>query len=272
MRSSLGIAVVLLAATALAGCGQRPAAKPQPAPSTTSGYQSPPVVLVARREADGGVHLSGHAPPDALVRLRAPEGGELTAHSDDQGAWTLDVTSSETPHLYAFEAVAGGQTLRGEGALAIMPHPAVGALVLRAGYAAAPASGSESGGLTLSAFDYDPGGVAAAGFAAPGSPVRLSVDGAVAGLSKADSQGRFAILAIDLRSGVADGAHTVRVETPQGLAVERRVQVRTPAVPADRAYAADRVDGGWALTWRLPGGGTQTCLVFDAASAAAPAR
>jgi hypothetical protein len=275
-RHRFGLAILLCATGVLGGCGPKPAHPAAKAPTPVGGYLTPPTIQSATREADGGVRLAGAAAQGASIGLHAPDGAQFEVHSGVDGAWSLDLPPASEPRLFAFDAKTETQTIRAEGALAIMPPPGVPALVLRAGYAAAP-SGQTPGGparafLQLVSFDYDGGGAAAGGFAAPDSPVRLSIDGAIVGLSRADAQGRFAVLAIDPRRGVPAGAHTVRIETPQGLAIERRVIVAAPEIPPDKAFAARRTNDGWVLSWRLPGGGAQSSLVFDAASAVQPAR
>jgi hypothetical protein len=263
-------AALLVGVVVLGACGQRrPASSAQPAASA-GGYLAAPTLTTAGREADGGVHLIGQAPPDARIALRSPDGSRFEAHSGPTGAWSLDIPAAPAPRLFAFEAATASQTVRGEGAMAVMPDPGVPALILRAGYAAAP-SGKPPSGLQLVSFDCDGGGAAAGGFAPPGSPVRMSIDGAIVGLSKADAQGRFAILAIDPRRGVPAGRHTLRIDTPQSLAIERQIEVKAPDIAPDKAFDASRIDGGWTLSWRLPGGGAQSSMVFDSASATAGA-
>lgn len=253
----------------LAGCEQKHAG-PQAAGDTASGYLTPPTLGDVSRLADGSVHLMGQAPADAVVRLRSPDGGSATAQAGAEGAWSLDLPPSATPRLYAFDAAKGAQTVRSEGALAVMPAPAAPALVLRAGYAALPSGLAANQTLRLTSLDFDGGGAAAGGVAPPHARVRLSMDGAVLGVAEAGADGRFAILAVDPGKGVGSGSHLMRVETQQGLSIERTVQIAQPALPADKPFEAHRVDDGWAVSWRLPGGGAQTSLVFDDAVSQGP--
>ena len=59
------------------------------------------------------------------------------------------------------------------------------------------------------------------------------------------------------------------LRTPCHQVIERRVEVKAPQIPADGAYSVDRDSNGWALSWRTPGGGLQTSLVFDPAQGGA---
>jgi hypothetical protein len=178
----------------------------------------------------------------------------------------MALPASPEPRLYGFEARLGARVIHGEGALAIMPSPAGYAVVLRAGYAALPVRSGSGSPLELATLDYDGGGAAVSGFAQPGALVRLVIDGGMVGATQTNSSGRFAIVAVDPRRGVAPGSHVIRIEESRGLFVERRVDVSAPTIPADRAYWAVRGPSGWMLSWRGPGGGTQTSLVFDPAA------
>ena len=216
----------------------------------------------AVRRPDGGVRLEGRSPPDALVRLLSPETGALGTAADAQGAWVLDLPAAAAPRLYALSADAAGRTLRAEGALAILPAPALAALTLRAGAAAWPAAGAAAG-VRLATVDFDGGGgVGAAGLAAPGAQVRLSIDGAAAGAGQADAAGRFALLAV--RAPLPPGQHAVRVEAPSGAGEASVATGPGPALGA-RPYAATRAANGWRIDWAPPGGGVQSRIALDQA-------
>ncbi len=263
-------ALLVLAALGLAGCAPRPdGARSQP-DKASDAYRAPPLLMHAVRAPDGSVRLSGSAPADALVRLRSPYGPGVAALAGADGAWSLTLPPADAPRLYAFEAELAGQVLRGEGAVAVLPAPSPVALMLRAGFAAAPTGLGSAGRLQLLTVDYDGGGAAAGGFAPPDSPVRLTVDGGVVGVARADARGHFAILAVDPQRGVAPGRRELRVDTPQGLSVERPVQIAAAQLPPDKVFTAVRDPGGWRISWRIPGGGAQSSLVFDDAVSGAP--
>jgi hypothetical protein len=256
-------AVLVLAALVFAGCAPRRDGAKSQSDKLADAYRPPPMLVSAARAPDGSVRLSGSAPPDALVRLRSPEGPGVAALAGEDGAWSLTLPPAEAPRLFAFDAELSGQVLRGEGAVAVLPAPSPVALILRAGFAAAPTGSGPQGRLQLLTVDYDGGGAAAGGFAPPNSPVRLTVDGGVVGVARADAHGHFAILAVDPQRGVAPGRRELRVDTPKGLSVERPVQIAASTLAADKAFAAEREPGGWRISWRIPGGGVQSSLVFD---------
>lgn len=248
----------------LAGCVRATAPASQK-PSAQEAYLSPPLVVSAVHAPGGAVRLLGSAPAGSDVILRTPDGGGASAMAGPNGDWAVDLPAADAPRLFAIQADLPGRALKGEGALAVLPAPAIPAIVLRAGFAALPSGAVPSERLEVIAFDYDGGGAAVGGFAPAGAPIRLLIDGGVVGATKAGSDGRFAIVAVDPRRGVPPGSHLIRVETGTGQAVERTVEVAQPELPADRVYSVERGRNGWRLTWRTPGGGLQTSLVFDPA-------
>jgi hypothetical protein len=262
------VAALVGTGSALSACGA-PVRPTGPSNAEASAYLSPPTVAAAFRTPGGEVRLVGRSPPGALVRLQSPGGGTVTAVADADGRWTLAppcATEPPSPCLYALQAQTHDQSLRGEGALAVIPAPAPAAIVLRPGFASAPTGRDEAGRLQLVSFDYDGEAVAASGFAPPQSQVRLAVDGVTMGVGAADSEGRFGVLGVAARKTLP-GRHTVRVETRQGLSVERSVTTAAPALADGRPFAAAPAPGGWTISWRLGGGGVQTSQVFDDAIA-----
>jgi len=253
---------------ALSACGGQ--SRPSRAPvDQTGAYLAAPTLAAAERQEDGAVKLLGHAPAGALVRLRAPGGGGASVLASDDGHWVLTLPPADTPRLYAIEAELQMRVVRGEGAIAVMPAPGPAGLTLRAGFASLPAGHGQPHRLQLITFDFDGGGAAVGGFAPPKSRVRLTVDGGTVGATDADAQGRFAVLAV-VRT-VAPGSHEIRVDTPQGLAIDQSVEVAEASLAPDQPFAATRSPGGWRVSWQLPGGGGQSTLVFDNASASAAA-
>jgi hypothetical protein len=255
-----GIAACVLA-LAVAACGQGPGPGSTPEASATpddAGYLAPPSLTGADR-GEGRVQLSGIAPPGAEVRLASPEGALLAATAGGDGRWTLDAPIGRSPGMYAFSAVAGDRTLRGEGALLVGPPPGPPALLLRAGFGA-QSFGAGGTSPTILAVDYDvSGGAAVAGHARPGAAVRLSLDGAPAGFGQTDVVGRFAVTATNRT--LAPGRRVIDVETADGRA-QVVIEASSPA-PLQGPYRATRVEGAWRIDWTPPGGGVQTSVIFD---------
>jgi len=258
LRRSLLLALCL----ALAGCsgsGAGGEGNETDQVSPNAGYLAPPTPTSASRRPDGGVQLRGTAPAAAQVRLASPDGAAFGAMAGTDGAWTLELPPAEAPRMFAVSAEASGETLRGEGALIVLPGPAVPALLARSGFGAV-ALGPAPGKVQLVALDYDGGGgTAVAGLAQPNTEVRLTLDDAPAGIGQTDAAGRFAILAPNRR--LASGAHSLSVEARSGVA--RRDTVVILPQPLTTPFRATRQPGAWRVDWRLPGGGVQTTLVFD---------
>ena len=231
-------------------------------------YLAPPTPTGARLLADGRIGIQGAAPAGAKVSLRSPEGETAEAYASSESRWSLNLPLSNTPRLYAFDALLDGRTLRAEGALCVLPGGEV--LVLRAGSGAAVLGAA--GGLSLADVDFDGGGgVAVSGLSGARAPVRLTIDGVAAGLAQADVRGRFVVIGLDPRRAPLSGIHTIGVQTPTGLAAAAKISLAASAPMADtQIYRASAVEGGWRIDWRLPGGGTQTAVVFSPPVQGAP--
>lgn len=218
------------------------------------------MLLSAARTAAGGVRLAGRAPPRSQVSLVSPETGATSVVADAGGLWTLSLVAAPQPRLFALMAQTGGRTLRGEGAVAVLPAPATAALLLRGG-AGALEIGPATSEVSLAAVDFDGGGaLSAAGSAPAGVEARLIVDGAPSGAGRADSHGRFSLLAV--RAALSPGAHAVRIDTPRGAAEAAVITTGPPAL-SDQPYAARRITNGWRIDWTPPGGGVQSVIALD---------
>lgn len=264
-------AVVGTLGAGLAACSRKPGPGAGAGAPDAPAYLAPPTLTGAERGSDGAVRITGRSQPRARVSLHAPEGDLISVKADDQGGWSLVMASPLSPRLYAFEAETHGRVIKGEGALAVMPAPSPPALVLRPGFPSVPAGPHDPARLQLVSVEMDGGGFAASGFAPPRTRVALSVDGAVLCIALSGADGRFGLIATDPQHAVKAGAHTVRVETPGGLVVERPVVVAAPILAENLFYLASPAPGGWAITWRLPGGGLQSSRVFENAVAGARA-
>lgn len=272
IRTAWAAAALLLACGCARQAPRGETAAAQRARTSAPDFLAPPALRRAERDPVGGVTVHGSAPPGARVLLASPAGERLEAPVDADGGWALSLGPSAVPRAYALSAVLpGGRTLRGEGALAVAPAPALPAFLLRGGassWPAGPAPGREP--LQLALVDSDGGGGAAvAGFAPPNSPVRLLVDGVAAGAGQADASGRFGLLAVG--APLRPGPHVIELHTPTA-ALTRQVRLEGPA-GLDAPMRADRTPEGWRISWSPPGGGVQTTLALDpapSASASAP--
>lgn len=259
----------MTAAALAAGCAGPPAA---PAAATarasTPDFRVPPVLRGAERDPVGGVRVDGLAPPGARVLLQSPDGARLEGEAGADGVWSFVLPPADAPRAYALSAsTPDGRLLRGEGALAVLPAPAAPALLLRAGAASQPAAPTPAGlGVSLAAVDWDAaGGAAVSGFAPPGAPVRLRIDGADAGAGEADASGRFGLLAVG--APLSAGPHRLEVRTPRA-AIARDVTLDRPPALSGAPVRSGRDAQGWRIDWAPPGGGVQTALALDPPSSA----
>ncbi len=228
-------------------------------------YLTPPAPTGSSIEANGNIRIQGTAPAKSSVSLRSPEGESAEARTDTTGHWATTLAPVPQPRLYAFEASIGGRTVRAEGALCVLTLPMPAIVVLRAGSGAAVLGAASDGVLVLSDIDFDGGGgVAAAGLGPSNTPVRLTIDGLAAGVAQADALGRFSVMALDPRHAPIAGLHRIGVQTPSGGGAVVEVSVSPPTpLSGTEIYRAARIEGGWRIDWRIPGGGAQTSLVFD---------
>ncbi len=268
-------ALILLSCAALWGCGPRArSASHGPADQTLrttngddgaqAGYLPPPR-LVSVVRSPTAVMLMGSAAPNARVELMAPEGDVMADQANSAGAWRLALPAVTRPRMFALEARVkdGGPSARllhSEGALILLPHAGLPALLVRAG-AGALVFAARTVGPSLDALDYDPGGFyAVAGRARPGASVRLTMDGALAGVGQADAEGRYSILAANRR--LSFGIHSALVQSAEGQD-EQSFTISAPGPPLTSSpYEVDPRPNGWRLEWAIPDGAVQTTLVF----------
>ena len=252
----------LTVAIALASCGPAPSPAPSeaalPAEATEAGYIAPPQLVSAARTG-AGLRLAGQAPAGGNVHLASPDGQVFNAVAGSDGRWRIDLPAAAQPRMFALSVDAAGHVLRSEGAVIVAPAPAYPLLLARAGAAALPA-GDGARAPAIVSVDYDRGGgVSIGGFAAPGSALRLTVDGVQAGQAQADGRGRFGVA---VTGGQArPGAHIFAVQTAAG-AVSARAILSTPP-ELDAPFRAVREAGAWRIDWAPPGGGAQTTVLID---------
>lgn len=246
------LAGLFLVATALSACFGEPATEGG-APEAERAVLVAPQVTGLGPASNGGLVLSGLARPGDRVRVTDSAGRAVGVTANADGAFAVSLPAPERAEILQVTV------LRPEGAavadgFVFAPPGGRGAAVLRPGAAAAPLD--PAAGL-IAALDRDDGGsLALAGRGAADQPVRISVDGAPAGETRTDAEGRFA-LRLDVR--VAPGPRRVRVETPAGAA-ERTIELIDST--GRRGLEGAPIEGGWSVRWPLPGGGGQTTYLF----------
>ncbi len=250
----LGLAAAL---GLLCGCGEEPAAAVNTAPpdQPTDDYRPAPELLGGGPAAGGGLQLYGSAVPGAVVRLAMPSGAQQFATADARGVWRLTLPPSVAPRLLALSMSDSGHVAQAVGYLFITPDGAVARL--RTGGGTQAARGG-SAGLAALALDYDNQRAATlSGVAGPHETVAVRVDGVERSQASADSTGRFVLPLQPLTAG----PHQFEVmgATQQ---VHFNATLDAPAALAQAPFAASRLNGGWRIDWRTPGGGEQTTLIL----------
>lgn len=229
-----------------------------------SEYVEAPAVQTVQRTQDGQISITGRAAANAIVRLSAPEGQSWGMTAGADGAWSFTVPIGDAPRMLALTAESEGRVVHVDGALILLPAPALPLVVARSGFGAASIAPFK-GKPAIVALDYDSGGGAmVAGIARPGALVRLVVDGQLEGETHADAQGRFSAPAV--KGPVAPGVHEVQVETSDG-AVMVAARVAKIAPLAGAVYRSTREEDAWRLDWRAASEGAQSTVIFDSAAA-----
>jgi hypothetical protein len=231
----------------------------QPADSAQTSYLAPPKITAAVRMDNGGVALAGRTDPEARVRLQSPDGAAYGVTAGADGTWTLATPSEHAVRLLGVSEVVGSRVVQSMGYLAVLPVPGQAAILLRAGggsQAMAPAPSAP----WIAAIDFDAGGGAViCGLARPGVPVRVVVDGVVAGEARPDADGRFSVaptLALN------PGAHQAVAQSTLGEGHAAFVVSPAPALSTP-SFVGQRQAAGWRIDWLTPGGAPQTTLAFD---------
>lgn len=245
----------LAAAMAVAACSaQAPiAAPPEKGETEKAGYLSGPR-LVRVAAAEGGVVVHGIAGPNGRVRATAASGEAYGATADAEGRFTLDVPTPGGGPLFAKLSVQDGQrSTPAEGMLFSPPGDPDSAILLRAGAASRVLS---PGASLIAAADFDADGAAmVSGRTAPGAEVRLTLDGASAGTTRADRTGQWSVRLAQL----TQGSHLLRAVS-DGRSQDQTLSVTTP--DAGEGAAITEEDYGWRVDWATPGGGVQATLIF----------
>jgi len=249
-----------LMASACRGPAPSPdAASDQASSSAEAGYVTPPQVTSVTRTANG-LALSGRADANARVRLSALDGVAYGATANANGDWMITAPTPQQVRLFTLSEVLGSRDVPGGGFLAVFPAPGRTAAILRVG-GPSQALSDVQGAPQVTAVDYDSGGGAVvSGLAKPGAPVRLTVDGTVAGEVKPDADGRYSV---SLAGSLPMAAHEAVAQSTGGL---RRTTFEAGAqssLAGGVPFHGGRIASGWRVDWSTPGGSEQTTLVLD---------
>lgn len=242
----------------LCGCGEAtPSAvnAASAAPETTEDYRPAPELLGGGPAGGGGLQLFGSAIPGAAVRLASPSGAQQFATADAKGVWRVTLPPSMEPRLLGLSMSDKGQVVQAVGYLFIAPDGTVARL--RTGGGTQAASPGKPG-LAALALDYDNQRAATlSGVSAPHETVIVRVDGVERSQASADAAGRFVAPLQPLTAG--PHAFDLMGSAQQ---VHFTATVDAPAAPDKAPFTAARLDQGWRIDWRTPGGGEQTTLIL----------
>lgn len=246
----------LLAASALAACGAKPAAITEgAAPPAEESYLAPPRVDAVRADA-AGVTLSGAAPARGKVRLATPAGEALFAPVDAHGRWAIFLPPAAEARIFGLSMTAGGRQAQAEGYVLVTPTGQVA--MLRAGAGALRIDQPARPGLR--AIDFDRGGGLQISASVPsGATVILRLDGRQVAEARADVNGHYEA-SLGSPTPIRPGPHQVQVFF-DGISDQTAVQVSPGAPLADGPVRSQLTPAGLRVDWMTPGGGEQSTLL-----------
>lgn len=265
-----------------------PPPREAPAEEAEAPGEIKPSFDVVRVTRGGTGVIAGRAAPGAEVEILADREVIGKVRADDRGEWVLIFEKplktgpselSLTARGEGAEPLESEQVVvvvvpertderffdSGEGVMAVMtPRDGRGPSTI---LQRPTASVDFGGGLMVETLDYDGTGAATfAGRAAARSEVRLFLDDALLGTTRADERGRWTFAAAD---GLSEGDHVLRLEQ---MMAEDKVQLRievpfTSGMPLDvtRAEGSIIVQPGnnlWQIARRLYGVGYHYTLIF----------
>ncbi len=257
-KSPLWLMPALCVAVILSGC-QKPhtGADTDPAAGLRQyGYTAAPVIVAVAQPSPGTVVVTGQALPDGRVRFLYGQARAVGVTADSQGRFTAELPISGAGGIYDLSMEDGGALQHAEGRLFVPAGQPTKAVLLRPGAPAAPIASHAMG---IVAVDYDSAGaLGVAGRVAPRAVANLVVNGEVRAQPVSDAAGKY--LAVTQIPQPADTAVSVALSIEAaGAEWKRTISV---SAAADDQESVTAMDGGWRVDWRIPGGGTQTTLVF----------
>lgn len=247
------LAVVGVAAMMLipAACGPAPDGAPRQAGTTETAWMAPARLDAVDFEADGLI-VTGTARPGDRVVLADPAGVSVAGSTGADGRFSIRLAAPRAPVLYRAEIQSGRDEAHAGSWLVLTPGPGPIAAVLTAGGAVRPLNGS----ALLSGVDYDGAGLLVSGTAAPGAPVRVTLDDGPAHAAPVNAQGRY----VARFPAVPPGPRRVRaVQGEQARSVALTLTAPSGALAVSVTGAGARID------WPTPGGGGQSTWIIDGA-------
>ncbi len=266
----LAIARILAIGTVLAGAlaacqPPHPAAKDPAAADAAAfeakGYTHAPVITGLKTGEAGFVVISGTAPADSRMRFAFVDplksGTQAVGVTTDaQGRFQAEVPIGAGGGLYDVTVDDGSRLRQMEGRLFVPPGRPDHAVLMRPG---APSLPLFAGGGALASMDYDGNGAfALSGHVRPMAMVDVALDGQVLAQARADASGLYTLL-IQINKLPPDEVLNIAVTSSGVTAKQDATMAVAIAGPGNHVTPAG---SGWRIGWTVPGGGTQSTVVF----------
>jgi hypothetical protein len=249
--------VLILSLSGMTACqpGPEKARKDYAEALKEQGYAMAPVITAVAQGGPGTLIISGQGQPDGRVRFLYGQQRAIGVTADSDGRFSAELPASPEGSVYDLSTEDNGRLIHAEGRLFVPPGQPTKAVLLRPGTSSLPVVPQ---GLGIAVVDYDAAGaLGITGRAGPKAALDVLVDGEIRAQPTAGADGTFtAMTQID---PPGDAAQSVSLSADAAsTSWKREISVTKPG-------AGDRVTPipeGWRVDWTLPGGGTQTTLVF----------
>lgn len=248
IHKALLVALCFIGLTACKPSSQR-ASEDQQKALLDQGYTPQPRLFELKERGGGQVLLIGETTPNGRVRF-LQKNSALGFTADSKGRFEAELTLGAQGDLFELSVDDKGRLIKVEGKLFIDPKGH--AIALRPGTAQQAQLGGE--GL-ISGIDHNGGPlIVISGLSRPAAEIKLSANGQPIGRVTAQSDGHY------VYETQLDLTQAYRIEASDGATQQA---ITMPADPeGDPVVGIMAIDGGYAITWALDGGGFQTSLIY----------
>ncbi|MBP2158510.1 MULTISPECIES: hypothetical protein [Asticcacaulis] len=249
--------LLIFAFTAIAACQRGPEAarKDYAEALKAEGYAAAPVITAVAQGGPGTLVITGQAQPDGRVRVLYGQQRAIGVTADASGRFTAELPAGPEGSVYDLSTEDNGRLIHAEGRLFVPPGQPAKAVLLRPGTSSLPVAPQ---GLGIAIVDYDSAGaLGITGRVGPKAALDVLVDGEIRAQPTARADGVFTAMTQIAPPGVE--ARTVSLSADAASTSWKRDVAVTKPGAGDRVTP---IPEGWRIDWTLPGGGTQTTLVF----------
>ena len=218
---------------------------------------APPEITAVSQDNTGSFIVEGQALPDGRVRFTYAGQRAIGVTADSHGRYKAELPATGLGGLYDLSIEDGGRLMYADGRLFIPSGQAAKAVLMRTGSPSRPIMRRAG---VVSVVDYDSAGaLGLSGYVAPNAKVQVILGDEIRAEATSDATGYYTATT-QIPPPTATDAPVTLIVQAKGQSVTHSFSVSLPnGKPADRIR---REGQAWRVDWVLPGGGTQTTLVF----------